>query len=272
MHVAAIQMVSSPVVPVNLDEAAPLIASAVSRGAELVLLPEYFCQMGAGDRDKLHIGETEGDGPIQRWLAEQAARHSIWLVGGSMPLRRPGDPDHVTNSTLVFDPEGRQVARYDKIHLFRFSDGERRYDESTTQCAGSQPIAFEARSRSGATLRIGLSICYDLRFPELYRQLSLNPCDLLLVPAAFTDTTGEAHWELLLRARAVENQCHVLACGQGGLHANGRRTWGHSMLIDPWGRVLDVLPEGAGIAAGQVDLNLQRDIRTRLPALEHRRL
>ena len=272
MYVAAIQMVSSPEVSTNLAAAGSQIAAAAARGAELVLLPEYFCQMGGADRDKLQIGEPQGEGPIQRWLSAQAARHSIWLVGGSMPLRRPNDPDHVTNSTLVFDPQGQQVARYDKIHLFRFRDGERHYDESTTQCAGSEPVAFEVLSRAGLTLRVGLSICYDLRFPELYRKLCSPPCDLLLVPAAFTDTTGEAHWELLLRARAVENQCHVLASGQGGLHANGRRTWGHSMLIDPWGRVIDVLPEGPGLAGGLMNLDEQRSVRTRLPALEHRRL
>jgi nitrilase len=200
------------------------------------------------------------------------------VVGGTLPLRIEGDAgDEATralNTTLVFDPQGQHVARYDKIHLFRFDDGERRYDEAATLAAGHTPSAFKLTDRSGRAWRVGLSICYDLRFPELYRALSGGPdgpCDLLLVPAAFTYPTGEAHWELLLRARAVENQCFVLAPAQGGLHENGRRTWGHSLAIDPWGQVLAVRDEeGEGLTIAELDVARLAQVRAQLPALTHR--
>jgi nitrilase len=270
MNVAAIQMVSTPDVTENLATAAALVAEAASAGAELVLLPEYFCLIGHHDHDKLRHAEAPGHGPIQDTLAALARQHQLWLIGGTLPLAVDGDPSHVWNSSLVFDPQGQQVARYDKIHLFRFDDGQRRYDEAATLQAGQRPVAFNATTRSGLSLRVGLSICYDLRFPELYRQLMHPPCDLLLLPAAFTDVTGRAHWELLLRARAVENQCYMLAAGQGGLHPNGRRTWGHSMLIEPWGQINAVRPEGPGVVLGTLDLRHLQHIRSRLPALEHR--
>jgi predicted amidohydrolase len=270
MKIAAVQMVSTPRVDANLARARALCEEAARRGAELIALPEYFCLMGLREQDKLAIAEPEGDGPIQRHLAETARALGVWLVGGTLPLVVPGDPQHAFNASLVFDPQGRQVARYDKIHLFRFDDGERRYDEAVSLCAGTRPVAWQAQPRNGALLRVGLSVCYDLRFPELYRQLSTPPLDLIIVPAAFTYPTGEAHWELLLRARAVENQCHVLASAQGGTHENGRRTWGHSMVIDPWGRVLDVLPEGEGVVVAELDRAAAQRIRTQLPALEHR--
>jgi deaminated glutathione amidase len=268
--VAAVQMVSTPDASTNLDCAARLIERAAGEGAELVALPEYFCLMGRQERDKVELAETPGDGPVQHRLATLAQRHGVCLIAGTLPLRIEGDADHVYNSCLAFDPQGRQVARYDKIHLFRFDDGTQRYDEGISLCAGRQPVAFDAHLRHGSVLRVGLSICYDLRFPELYRALMTPPCDLLVVPAAFTHATGEAHWDLLLRTRAVENQCHVLASAQGGLHDNGRRTWGHSLLCDPWGRRVAQWPEGEGLALGSLDLDQARQIRTQLPALQHR--
>lgn len=268
--VAAVQMVSTPDAALNLDQAAHWVARAAAEGAELVALPEYFCLMGRRERDKIDLAETPGNGPMQHRLAALAQQHGVCLIAGTLPLRVDGDPDHVYNSCLAFDPQGRQVARYDKIHLFRFDDGTQRYDEGISLRAGQQPVAFDAHLRSGVVLRVGLSVCYDLRFPELYRALMSPPCDLLVVPAAFTHATGEAHWDLLLRTRAVENQCHVLASAQGGQHDNGRRTWGHSLLCDPWGRRVAQLPEGEGLALGVMDLDQARQIRTQLPALEHR--
>ncbi|MEY4754552.1 MAG: hypothetical protein RJA44_2227 [Pseudomonadota bacterium] len=272
MKIAALQMVSTPRVDDNLAQAAELVAEAARQGAELVLLPEYFCLMGLRDRDKLAIAEAEGSGPIQQTLAALARRHQLWLVGGTLPLRVDGDAEHVWNSALVWDPQGQPAARYDKIHLFRYDDGQRRYDEAALLQAGITPVAFDATTRAGHRHRVGLSICYDLRFPELYRRLMQPPCDLLLVPAAFTYPTGEAHWELLLRARAVENQCYVLASAQGGLHENGRRTWGRSMVVDPWGRVLAVQDEGPGVVLAELAPDLITELRRQLPALQHRRL
>jgi len=262
MRVAAVQMVSSPKVEENLAAAGGLIAQAAAGGAQLVVLPEYFCLMGNADTDKVAVREASGDGPIQDFLADQARSHGIWLVGGTLPLAC-SDPARVYNSTQVFDPEGTCRTRYDKIHLFNYRRDTETYDEAATIMPGSRPVAFEAPCG-----RVGLSVCYDLRFPELYR--SLGELNLILVPAAFTYTTGRAHWEVLLRARAIENQCYVLASAQGGVHANGRRTWGHSMLIDPWGDVLEVLDEGPGIVAGTVDPSRIDQVRTSLPALRHR--
>ncbi len=261
-RVAAVQMVSTPEVDLNLETAAELIADAARQGASLVVLPEYFCLMGLRDTDKVAIQEEPGYGPLQRFLADQASLHGIWLVGGTIPLVSP-HADRVFNSTLVFDPQGKQVVRYDKIHLFGFQRGSESYNESKTICPGGRPTSFN--SPCG---RVGLSICYDLRFPELFRQLS--PMSLLLVPAAFTYTTGRAHWEVLLRARAIENQCYVLASAQGGEHPNGRRTWGHSMLIDPWGEIITQLPEGPGVVVGNIEPQRLLEVREALPALKHR--
>lgn len=267
MKIAAVQMVSTPDVARNLADAGRLVAQAADAGARLVALPEYFCLMGQRDDDKLAIAETDGDGPIQAFLAETARRHGVWLVGGTLPIRA-ATKDRVRNACCVYDPEGARVARYDKIHLFAFDNGRERYDEGRVLEAGNEPVAFDAGG-----LRVGLSVCYDLRFPELYRAL-MRPaaCDLLVVPAAFTYTTGQAHWELLLRARAVENQCHVLASAQGGLHENGRRTWGHSLVADPWGELLAVHAEGEGIALADAALQRRDAVREQLPALAHRRL
>jgi len=259
-------MVSAPDPERNLAEAERLIAEAAAGGARLVLLPEYFCFMGHKDTDKLKIREPYGDGPIQRFLAQTAARHGVWVIGGTLPLRVP-DPapgeERVLNTTLVFDPQGKEIARYDKIHLFNFEKGTESFDEARTIRPGKETRTFDAPFG-----RVGLSVCYDLRFPELYRQL--GDCALMVVPSAFTYTTGRAHWETLLRARAIENQCYVLAAAQGGEHENGRRTWGHSILIDPWGEVIDVRDTGAGVVAGDIDADRFAAVRASLPAWRHR--
>ncbi|AOJ30611.1 carbon-nitrogen hydrolase family protein [Burkholderia metallica] len=261
-RVAALQMVSTPDVTRNLDEARRLIAEAAGEGARLVLLPEYFCFMGQRDTDKLALAEPYQDGPIQRFLADAARRHGVWVIGGTLPLKAP-EADRVLNTTLVFDPSGNEAARYDKIHLFNFEKGDESFDEARTIRAGDTVVAFDAPFG-----RVGLSVCYDLRFPELYRRL--GDCALIVVPSAFTYTTGRAHWETLLRARAVENQCYVLAAAQGGKHENGRRTWGHSMLIDPWGEIVAVRDVGASVVLGAIDPQRIADVRQSLPAWRHR--
>ena len=277
MKIAALQTVSTPDVARNLDTVGKLIAQAAGDGAQLVALPEYFCLMGHADTDKLAHAEAPGDGPIQRFLAEQAKAHGLWLIGGTLPIK--GDEaDHARNACCVYAPDGQLAARYDKIHLFNYDNGRERYDEARVLAAGDTPVAFEAAGLLGfegaaaKPLRVGLSVCYDLRFPELYRALMHPPCDLLSVPSAFTYTTGRAHWELLLRARAVENQCYVIAPAQGGQHENGRRTWGHSMIVDPWGEVLAVQAEGEGVVMVDIDAARLVAVRTQLPALAHRKL
>jgi deaminated glutathione amidase len=261
---AAIQMVSTPDPAENMKSAALRIAEAAAAGASIVLLPEYWPLLGFADTDKLAHAEHPGQGPLQAFMSAQAREHGIWLLGGTLPLVS-AEPGKVLNTLLAYGPDGQQMARYDKIHLFGFSRGQETYDESRTILAGDEPAVLEM---SG--LRIGLSVCYDLRFPELYR--AMGHCDLMVVPAAFTYTTGRAHWEILLRARAIENQCYVLAAAQGGKHVNGRRTWGHSMLVDPWGEVLVELPEGEGVVLGDIDAAQLEGVRASLPALKHRRL
>ncbi|MES2992376.1 MAG: carbon-nitrogen hydrolase family protein [Pseudomonadota bacterium] len=265
MKIAALQMVSTTNVEQNLETARRLIAQAARDGAELVALPEYFCLMGRSDRDKLGVAEAPGEGPIQAMLASAAREHRVWLIGGTLPIRTD-DPERVLNSNCVYAPDGTLAARYDKIHLFKYDNGRERYDEGCAIRAGTVPTTVQA-----ASLRVGLSVCYDLRFPELYRELMHPPCDLISVPAAFTHTTGLAHWELLLRARAVENQCYVIAAAQGGTHENGRRTFGHSMVVDPWGKVVAVLEEGEGVVLAEIEPARIASVRTQLPALEHRR-
>ncbi len=261
-RVAAIQMISTTRVEENLQAAGVLIAEAVAQGADLVALPEYFPIMGRRDADKIAAREVDGSGPIQNFLAETASKHGIWVVGGSMPLVASLE-DKVLNTCLAFNPQGARVARYDKIHLFGFQKGEERYNESATIEPGRQPVTFDAPFG-----RVGLSICYDLRFPELFR--ALGEIDLLVLPAAFTEVTGRAHWEILLRARAIENQCYVLAIGQGGVHENRRETHGNSMLIDPWGDVIARREKGAGVVIGELDHARIAEVRNSLPALTHR--
>ena len=266
MKVALAQMVSGQDVAANLQAAEEALAQAADQGAELALLPEYFCLLGRSDRDKLAIAEQAGSGPIQDRLSALARRHGLWIVGGTLPLAT-GQAGQARNSSLVFNPAGEQVARYDKLHLFRFSQGGESYDESRTLERGNEVVSFALPSRDGHTWTVGLSVCYDLRFPELYRQLQ---ADLLLVPSAFTHTTGQAHWEVLLRARAIENLAFVGAAAQGGLHDNGRRTWGHSMLIDPWGQVLGEHVEGPGLVIAELHASRLSAVRAQLPALTHR--
>ncbi len=261
-RVAAVQMVSTPEVDQNLATARRLVGEAAALGATLVTLPEYWPIMGRSDTDKVRHAEHEGDGPIQNCMASLAREHGIWLIGGTLPLRS-NDAGKVLNTTLVYDPQGAAIGRYDKIHLFGFNKGSESYDEARTIVPGAAVGSFEAPFG-----RVGLSVCYDLRFPELYR--AMGECALIVVPAAFTHTTGMAHWEVLLRARAIENQCYVLASAQGGTHANGRRTFGHSMLVDPWGEVKDVLREGEGVVSGELDPAYLASVRESLPALKHR--
>ena len=282
MHIAAIQMVSTPDVATNLATAARLLQQAADQGAELAALPEYFCLMGHSDRDKLAHAEAPGHGPIQDFLREAARQNGLWLAGGTLPLQsQPDDqpdppgqpasasPQRAYNSTLVYNPHGEQVARYDKMHLFRFANGREVYDESAALLHGATPVAFNLPSRDGHTWRIGLSICYDLRFPELYRTLA---ADLLLVPSAFTHTTGQAHWEILLRARAIENLAYAAAPAQGGQHLNGRRTWGQTLIASPWGEVVAQQATGEGVVHAACDWNTVQQHRQQLPALRHRKL
>jgi len=262
-QLAAIQMVSGTSVDVNLARAGELVAEAAANGAGLILLPEYFCFMGRRDTDKLALRESPGSGPIQDFLSSTARRHGIWLLGGTLPLISE-DADRIYNSMLVFNPDGQQIARYDKIHLFGFRKGDEAFDEAATIRPGAN-LAQVFEAPFGPT---GLSVCYDLRFPELYR--AMGNVNLIVMPAAFTYTTGSAHWEVLLRARAIENQCYVLASAQGGKHENGRRTWGHSMLVDPWGEIISCLPEGEGYVEGSIEQSRLDALRLSLPALGHR--
>jgi predicted amidohydrolase len=265
VKIAAIQMISGPDVAPNLETARDLIARAAEQGAQLVALPEYFPMIGAKDADRLAAREVFGgvdNCPIQDFVRGCAQRHGIWLIAGSLPLMAEA-PDKLRNSCLVYNPQGEVVTRYDKIHLFGFQKGGETYNESATIEAGSKAVAFDTPFG-----RIGLGVCYDLRFPELFR--SLAPVDLLVVPSAFTETTGVAHWELLLRARAVENQCYVLAPAQGGRHPTGRLTFGNSMLIDPWGDVTARMDKGDGVVLGELDSARIAEVRTMLPALQHR--
>jgi deaminated glutathione amidase len=268
IRIASIQMVSTPVLQENLNTAARLIKSAAEEGAQLAVLPEYFCLMGLKDTDKVRAREPYGNGPIQEQLSAIAKDNGIYLVAGTIPLEA-GDPQKVLNTTLVFNPYGETIARYDKIHLFGFQTETERYQESETIEAGNEPGILKIAIGTQEWI-FGLSICYDLRFPELYRALGQVDCHI--IPAAFTYTTGKDHWEILLRARAIENQCYVLASAQGGTHLNQRRTWGHSMLIDPWGDVFANFPEGEGFISGVLCKDKLNEVRSKLPALTHRKL
>lgn len=260
--VAAVQMASGPNVAGNLNEARRLIEKAAQQGAKLVVLPEFFAIMGMKETDKLAVCEQPGNGPIQAFLSENARKHKIWLVGGSIPLQAD-TPNKVRNSCLVYNELGEQVARYDKIHLFNLDLGNEQYHEADTIEAGDRVVVVD--SPFG---RIGLAICYDLRFPELFR--SMKDVDIIVLPSAFTATTGKVHWEPLVRARAIENLSYFIAAAQGGYHVNGRQTHGHSMVIDPWGRVLDELGHGSGVVVAEVNPGYQASLRSSLPALTHR--
>jgi predicted amidohydrolase len=263
-RVAGIQMASGPKVAANLNEARRLIEMAVAEHAELVVLPEYFAIMGLKDEDKVAVREKEGGGPIQRFLSETAKKHGIWLVGGSVPLVS-STPHKVRNSCLLYDADGKLAARYDKIHLFGLELGNERFLESRTIEPGNEVVVAETPFG-----RVGLSVCYDLRFPEMYR--AMKDVDIILVPSAFTETTGRAHWETLIRARAIENLAYVIAPAQGGYHVSGRETHGNSMIVDPWGVVLDRLPRGSGIVIADISPAYQASLRKSLPALTHRTL
>jgi nitrilase len=262
--VAAIQTVSGPRVEDNLATAGALIREAAASGARLVALPEYFAIMGLRDTDKVDVAETPGRGPIQSFLAAAARELGIWLVGGSIPLRSPV-AGKVYNSCLLLSPAGELAARYDKIHLFGLDLAGQSFSESRTITPGDTVCTVPT-----PLARIGLSICYDVRFPELYR--SMGPVDLIAVPSAFTDVTGRAHWETLLRARAIENQAYVIAPAQGGVHPSGRRTHGCSMIVDPWGAILAQRDTGPGFVLAELKLSEVARVRQSLPALGHRRL
>ena len=260
--VAAIQMASGPKVEGNLSEARRLIAKAAEQGAKLVVLPEFFAIMGMNEQDKVKVCEQASQGPIQAFLGEMARKHKIWLVGGSIPLAA-STPEKVRNSLLVFDETGAQVARYDKIHLFNLTLGNESYNEAQTIEPGDKIVVVD--SPFG---RIGLAICYDLRFPELFR--AMKNVDIIVLPSAFTATTGKVHWEPLVRARAIENLSYVIAAAQGGYHVSGRETHGHSMIVDPWGRIVDELQRGSGVVIADVNPSYQASLRNSLPALSHR--
>jgi len=266
--VVAIQMASGPNVNANLLEAERLIANAAAEKAELVVLPENFALMGLKESDKVAIGETESGGELQNFLSQQAKKHGMWIVGGTIPMRT-ADNDRIRAACLLYNDKGEQVARYDKIHLFdvKLPDSNEHYIESETIEPGTEAVVVDTPFG-----KIGLAVCYDLRFPELFRDMLDKGMEILVIPSAFTEITGKAHWETLLRARAIENQCYVIAGAQGGYHANGRETHGDSMIIDPWGIILNRLSKTAGIVHADIDLSRVINVRQTFPAVDHRRL
>lgn len=266
-RVAAIQMASGPNVDANLNEVAKIIDDAVNVGAGLIVLPENFAFMGINESDIVKVAENSGAGKIQNFLADQAAKHNVWLVGGTLPLKTDS-PDRVKAACLVFNEKGEQVARYDKIHLFdvELVDSNETYAESKTIEPGDEIVVID--SPFG---QLGLAICYDIRFPEQFRAMLQKGVELFAIPSAFTAITGKAHWEILIRARAIENLSFVIAAAQGGYHVNGRETHGDSMIVDPWGSVLDRLPRGSGYVISDMDSERLKNIRRNFPAIEHRR-
>jgi len=267
-RIAAIQMASGPNVQANLLEAERLIARAAQQKAGLVVLPENFALMGAAEEDKVHIRESEGNGPIQDFLAAQAKRHRLWLVGGTIPMVA-SSPERVRASCLVYDDDGVLRARYDKMHLFdvHLDEGRETYFESQTIEAGNQLGVIDTPYG-----RLGLAVCYDLRFPEMFRNMVAQGMEVCAVPSAFTAVTGRAHWRVLVRARAIENLCYVVAAGQGGFHRNGRETYGHSLIVDPWGVVLDKIKQGPGLVVADIDPARARKLRRSFPVIDHMRL
>lgn len=266
--VAAIQMASGPNVDSNLIEAARLIKLAAESDAKLVVLPENFALMGMSEKDKVKIREQEGDGQIQKFLAEQAKRNHVWLVGGTVPMACD-DANKIFAACLVYNDQGEQVARYDKIHLFdvELEESGETYNESETIDNGNDIVVIDT-----PVGKLGLAICYDLRFPELFRAMVNKGAEIFSLPSAFTAITGKAHWDILVRARAVENLSYVIAAAQGGYHANGRHTYGHSMIVDPWGNVLNQLNTGSGVVIADVKLEQVTKTRQTFPALSHRRV
>lgn len=264
--VAALQMAAGPQVQANLMEAGRLIKEAAGRGAKLLVLPETFAIMGVHETDRVKAAEAYGNGPIQSFISQQAKKYAVWIVAGTIPIRSD-DPERVYAASILYDDKGKVAARYDKIHLFdvMLSENQEVYTESDTTVPGREPVIVDTPFG-----KLGMSVCYDLRFPELYRRLSAKGAQILVIPSAFTDLTGKAHWEPLLRARAIENLCYVIAPGQGGYHVNGRTTYGHSMIIDYWGRVRCELDKGAGVVVAEIDLDAQEQTRKTFPVLSHR--
>ncbi|MCK4743029.1 MAG: carbon-nitrogen hydrolase family protein [Sulfuriflexus sp.] len=267
-QVAAIQMASGPNVNSNLIEAERLIKDAVAAGAQLVVLPENFAFMGHDEADILALAEVDNEGPIQKFLAQQAETHGIWLVGGTLPMQGKDDK-HIRSACLVFNDQGERVARYDKIHLFdvHIDASNESYNESETTEAGDEVVVIDTPFG-----RMGIAICYDLRFPELFRHMLDADMQFIAMPAAFTAITGKAHWEILTRARAIENLCFVIAAEQGGFHINGRETHGDSMIVDPWGQILERIPSGAGFIIAEMDQEQVNKVRKNFPATDHRRM
>lgn len=267
-RVAAIQMASGPNVSANLTEAGRLIGKAVDAGAELIVLPENFAIMGMRETDKVKQQEAPGQGPIQDFLAEQSAKHNAWIVGGTIPLQSD-EPERIRAACLLFNDRGEQVARYDKVHLFdvHLEENAETYNESETIQPGREATVVDTPFG-----RLGMAICYDLRFPELFRRMADQGVDLIALPSAFTALTGRAHWEVLVRARAIENLVYMVAAAQGGYHVNGRETYGHSMIVDPWGVILDKLDNGSGFVSAELDPKRITDTRRNFPALQHRKI
>lgn len=267
-RLAAIQMASGPNVSANLTEAGRLISQSVDAGAELVVLPENFAYMGMQEKDKIGISEPQGSGPIQDFIVAQADKHRAWIVAGTIPIQTQ-DSQRVAAACLLYNNHGEQVARYDKVHLFdvKIEESGETYNESETTEAGKQVSVVDTPFG-----RLGLAVCYDLRFPELFRRMASEGVDIIAIPSAFTAITGKAHWEVLLRARAIENLAYVIASAQGGYHVNSRETFGHSMIIDPWGRVQDCLPSGSGFVIAKMDKQQLENTRRNFPVLQHRKL
>jgi len=266
-RIVAIQLASGPNIGANLIGVERLLACAVDSGAQLIVLPENFAVMGMSETDKVKAGEVEGSGPMQDFLARMAKQYGVWIVGGTIPLKT-ADSGKVSATCLVYDDAGQVQARYDKIHLFdvQIEGSGEEYTESTTIEPGRGVTVVDT-----PVGRLGLAICYDLRFPELFRSMLDRGAEVIAVPSAFTAYTGKAHWEALIRARAIENQCYLVASAQGGYHLNGRETYGHSMIVDPWGTILDELANGPGIVGAEIDLRRVRRIRERFPSISHRR-
>jgi len=266
--IAAIQMASGTNVSANLIEVSRQILSATQSGAKLIILPENFAYMGLQDSDQINIAEDDGEGSIQNFLSEQAKNNKVWLIAGTIPIKS-SRKDKVYAACLVYDDKGKRISRYNKIHLFdvHLEITNETYKESETLEAGNETIVVDTPFG-----KIGLAICYDLRFPELFRQLVLQGAEIIVLPSAFTAITGKAHWEVLLRSRAIENICYVVASAQGGYHVNGRETHGDSMIVDPWGTVLDRLPQGSGYVISDVDIENVKSIRQNFPVLQHRKI